>query len=111
MRFLPKSTVLTCAERKRGKSSSDIPSTNSVLKRLLCITIIKILKLIFTCKGFANNMIKVEYFTFNPLAENTYVLSNEKGDALIIDPGCYFTEEEKILKNYIDEIGRASCRE
>jgi hydroxyacylglutathione hydrolase len=48
-------------------------------------------------------MIKVEYFTFNPLAENTYVLSNEKGDALIIDAGCYFTEEEKTLKNYIDE--------
>ncbi|MBV9962397.1 MAG: MBL fold metallo-hydrolase [Parafilimonas sp.] len=48
-------------------------------------------------------MIKVEYFTFNPLAENTYVLSNEKGAALIIDPGCYFTEEEKILKDYIDE--------
>ncbi len=48
-------------------------------------------------------MIKVEYFTFNPLAENTYVLSNEKRAAVIIDPGCYFSEEEKILKNYIDE--------
>jgi glyoxylase-like metal-dependent hydrolase (beta-lactamase superfamily II) len=46
-------------------------------------------------------MIKVEYFTFNPLAENTYVLSNEKGDALIIDAGCYFTEEEQTLKNYV----------
>ncbi len=46
-------------------------------------------------------MIKVEHFTFNPLAENTYVLSNEKGEALIIDPGCYFTEEEKTLQNYI----------
>jgi hydroxyacylglutathione hydrolase len=48
-------------------------------------------------------MIKVAYFTFNPLAENTYVLSNEKGNAVIIDAGCYFTEEEKTLKNYIDE--------
>lgn len=46
-------------------------------------------------------MIKVEHFTFNPLAENTYVLSNEKDEALIIDPGCYFTEEEKMLQNYI----------
>jgi hydroxyacylglutathione hydrolase len=46
-------------------------------------------------------MIKVEYFTFNPLAENTYVLSNEKGAALIIDAGCYFTEEEEKLKNYL----------
>lgn len=50
-------------------------------------------------------MIKVEHFTFNPLAENTYVLSNEKGDALIIDPGCYFTEEERTLQNYITTNG------
>lgn len=48
-------------------------------------------------------MIKVEFFTFNPLAENTYVLSNEKGEAVIIDPGCYFTEEEKTLGNYIEK--------
>lgn len=46
-------------------------------------------------------MIKIEHFTFNPFAENTYVLSNEKDEAVIIDPGCYFTEEEKALKNYI----------
>jgi hydroxyacylglutathione hydrolase len=46
-------------------------------------------------------MIKVDYFTFNPFAENTYVLSNEKSEALIIDPGCYFTEEEKSLKDFI----------
>ena len=50
-------------------------------------------------------MIKVEYFTFNPFAENTYVLSNEKGQALIIDPGCYFTEEEKTLKEFIHGTG------
>lgn len=48
-------------------------------------------------------MIKVEYFTFNPLAENTYVLSNEKGDTLIIDAGCYFTEEEETLENYLSD--------
>lgn len=50
-------------------------------------------------------MIKVAYFTFNPLAENTYVLSNEKSNALIIDPGCYFTDEENTLKNYLAENG------
>lgn len=48
-------------------------------------------------------MIKVEYFTFNPFAENTYVLSNEKQDAVIIDPGCYFTEEETKLKASITD--------
>ncbi|HWB24283.1 MAG TPA: MBL fold metallo-hydrolase [Chitinophagaceae bacterium] len=50
-------------------------------------------------------MIEVEYFTFNPLQENTLLLSNEKGDALIIDPGCYFTAEEETLKNHIDKRG------
>jgi glyoxylase-like metal-dependent hydrolase (beta-lactamase superfamily II) len=46
-------------------------------------------------------MIKVELFTFSPIQENTYVLSNEKGEALIIDPGCYFSAEQETLKNYI----------
>lgn len=50
-------------------------------------------------------MIKVEYFTFNPLQENTYLLSNAKRDALIIDPGCYFTAEEETLKTHIDKQG------
>jgi len=36
-------------------------------------------------------MIQVVTFTFNPVQENTYVLTNEKGEALIIDPGCYFS--------------------
>ena len=46
-------------------------------------------------------MIKIDHFTFNPLAENTYVLSNEKDEAVIIDPGCYFTQEESTLQHYI----------
>jgi glyoxylase-like metal-dependent hydrolase (beta-lactamase superfamily II) len=48
-------------------------------------------------------MIKIDFFTFNPLAENTYLLTNEKQQALIIDPGCYFSEEENTLKNFIAE--------
>ncbi len=47
-------------------------------------------------------MIKIAFFTFNPVQENTYVLSNEKGDAIIIDPGCYFTEEERTLQEHIN---------
>lgn len=50
-------------------------------------------------------MIHVEVFTFNPMQENTYVLTNEKREALIIDPGCYFTAEEETLQNYFDEGG------
>lgn len=46
-------------------------------------------------------MIKVDVFTFNPFQENTYVLSNETGDAIIIDPGCYFSAEWEELKNQL----------
>jgi len=35
--------------------------------------------------------------------ENTYVLWNEKKDAIIIDPGCYFTAEQETLQNFITE--------
>lgn len=47
-------------------------------------------------------MIKVDVFTFNPFQENTYVLSNETGDAIIIDPGCYFSAEWEELKNQLE---------
>lgn len=50
-------------------------------------------------------MIEVVSFTFNPVQENTYVLTNEKGEALIIDPGCYFTAEEETLQNYLEQNG------
>ena len=46
-------------------------------------------------------MIHIETFTFNPFQENTYILTNEKREALIIDPGCYFTAEEEVLQNYL----------
>lgn len=48
-------------------------------------------------------MIKVDVFTFNPFQENTYVLSNETGEAIIIDPGCYFSAEWEELKNQLAE--------
>jgi len=47
-------------------------------------------------------MMQLRMFTFNPLQENTYVLWNEKRNALIIDPGCYFTAEEEALQNFIE---------
>ncbi|HEY6977342.1 MAG TPA: MBL fold metallo-hydrolase [Chitinophagaceae bacterium] len=46
-------------------------------------------------------MIHVEIFTFNPMQENTYLLWNEKGRAIIIDPGCYFTNEQETLEKFI----------
>lgn len=46
-------------------------------------------------------MITVQFFTFSPVYENTYVLYDEHGDALIIDPGCYAEEEKQKLQNFI----------
>ena len=50
-------------------------------------------------------MIKVEFFTFSPIQENTYLLSNDNDSAIIIDPGCYFSAEEETLKNHITHRG------
>jgi glyoxylase-like metal-dependent hydrolase (beta-lactamase superfamily II) len=46
-------------------------------------------------------MLNVKVFTFSPIQENTYILSDEHGLCAIIDPGCYFDEEREVLKNYI----------
>jgi glyoxylase-like metal-dependent hydrolase (beta-lactamase superfamily II) len=46
-------------------------------------------------------MLQIKEFTFSPMAENTYVLYNDKGSACIIDPGCYFPEEFSELENFI----------
>ena len=45
---------------------------------------------------------KIKTFTFNPFAENTYVVYDEENkDCIIIDPGCYDSNEEKMLFNFI----------
>jgi glyoxylase-like metal-dependent hydrolase (beta-lactamase superfamily II) len=50
-------------------------------------------------------MYNVKVFTFSPIQENTYVLSNDKKEAIIIDPGCYGQEEEQQLEDYIVSEG------
>jgi glyoxylase-like metal-dependent hydrolase (beta-lactamase superfamily II) len=46
-------------------------------------------------------MITVHKFTFNPFQENTYVLSDETNECIIIDPGCYEQGEKNFLADYI----------
>ncbi len=46
-------------------------------------------------------MIKVKFFSFNPVQENTYILYNQQGNAIIVDPGCYFTAEQEMLKEFL----------
>ena len=50
-------------------------------------------------------MLNVKAFTFNPVQENTYILYNDEKKCCIIDPGCYFKEENAALKNVIENSG------
>jgi hydroxyacylglutathione hydrolase len=50
-------------------------------------------------------MFTVLSVTFGPIAENTYILHNETGDCIIIDPGCYFGNERRELSDYITQNG------
>jgi hydroxyacylglutathione hydrolase len=47
-------------------------------------------------------MFFVQSFEFNPFQENTYVLYDETGEAVIIDPGCYEQEEKKALDQFVE---------
>jgi glyoxylase-like metal-dependent hydrolase (beta-lactamase superfamily II) len=48
-------------------------------------------------------MLKVKTFVFSPIQENTYLLYNEFNDCVIIDPGCYFPEEQDELNGFITQ--------
>src|SRR5687768_1963455 len=50
-------------------------------------------------------MLKVHKLTFNPFQENTYILSDETQEAVIIDPGCYDRAEQAHLADYIQKNG------
>jgi len=48
-------------------------------------------------------MIQIKNFVFNPFYENTYLVFDETKELVIIDPGCFSSEEQKILVQFIDE--------
>lgn len=48
-------------------------------------------------------MLLIQTFTFNAFSENTYVISDETLEAVIIDPGCYAREEQQELSEYIEK--------
>ena len=58
-------------------------------------------KLNFACSNISM-MMNVKTFTFNPFQENTYILSDESGECVIIDPGCWEAREEKAITDYIE---------
>lgn len=49
-------------------------------------------------------MLKIQKFVFSDFMENTYVIWEENSKiAAVIDPGCYYPEEEKNLSTFIDD--------
>lgn len=46
-------------------------------------------------------MLTIHTLTFNPFEENTYIASDETGECVIIDPGCYTPEEKRELESFI----------
>ena len=48
-------------------------------------------------------MIAIQSFVFNAFQENTYVISDETKECVIVDPGCYDDDEKKELSDYISD--------
>ena len=53
----------------------------------------------------ATGHINVKSFRFNLFQENSYVLWNEGGDCVLVDPGCYSPKESSALKAFITDNG------
>jgi hydroxyacylglutathione hydrolase len=47
-------------------------------------------------------MINIEHFIFNELEVNSFVLSDDSGSCIIIDPGCKIPVQQQKLKDYIN---------
>ncbi len=48
-------------------------------------------------------MVNVAKFVFNPIAENTYVLWDDSGEAIVVDAGNSSKAEDKVLDDFISE--------
>ena len=48
-------------------------------------------------------MIKTDTLVFNPFQINTFILSDETGECIIIDPGCSDPSEDERLKSFLKE--------
>lgn len=50
-------------------------------------------------------MTTIHSFTFNPFAENTYLLTNQQKECIIIDPGVSSPSEQKMFKAFLSDNG------
>ena len=46
-------------------------------------------------------MIAIQSFVFNAFQENTYIISDETKECVVVDPGCYDDDEKKELSDYV----------
>lgn len=47
--------------------------------------------------------IRQQVFEFSPFAENTYLLYDDDGQAVVIDPGCYDSREREAIRGLIQD--------
>lgn len=52
----------------------------------------------------------IKQFVFNPFGVNCYILSNSKGEAILIDPSASNAREQAALANYIKSENLKVCR-
>ncbi len=52
-------------------------------------------------------MIQVKKLILNPFQENTFVVYDQTGEAVIIDPGCYSQSDIDEVKWFVDANGLA----
>ncbi len=50
-------------------------------------------------------MVKIVALSFNPFGENTYVVSDESGECVIVDAGNYSAAEDAALARYVADNG------
>lgn len=60
------------------------------------------MKKINQAKPLQNIKMNIKTFIFNPFRENTYIVSDVTGEAIIIDAGCLTNREKQAVKNYIE---------
>jgi glyoxylase-like metal-dependent hydrolase (beta-lactamase superfamily II) len=49
------------------------------------------------------NKLNIKSFTFNPFQENTYIVSDEDKNCVVIDPGFYERAEQTVFFQYIED--------
>lgn len=49
--------------------------------------------------------LEVHTLTFNPFEENTYIISHDSGECIIIDPGCFDQQERDDLLRQVKDQG------